>query len=77
MVKFHTGEEQLSVTENGFVFGGTNGESCATSLGFSGGYQLWDLDSHKALLKAAGSGVLSYCFNSTDAFFYSPCAITG
>lgn len=38
-----------------------------------------DLDSHKALLKAAGSEDLTYCFWSTDAFFfsYSLCATTG
>lgn len=76
MVKCHTKEKQLSVTGNGFVFGGANGEGYATSLSLSCGCELWDLDSHKALLKAAGSGVLSYCFSSTDAFFYSPCAVT-
>lgn len=33
----------------------------------------WDSDSHTALLKAAGSEVLSYCSCSTDAFFFIPC----
>lgn len=41
------------------------------------GYELWDLESHKAPLKAAGSEVLSYCSSSTDTFFYSQCAVTG
>lgn len=31
-VKCHTGEEQLSATGNGFVFGGANGAACAASL---------------------------------------------
>lgn len=38
MVRCHTGEEQLSATGNGFVFGGTNGDGCATSLGLSDGW---------------------------------------
>lgn len=53
MVIRHTGEEQLCVVRHRFVFDGTNGR--ATSLGLCGGYEIWDLDSHKALLKAARS----------------------
>lgn len=38
MVKCHTGEEQLPAAGNRFVFGGTNGDCCATSLGLLDGW---------------------------------------
>lgn len=75
MIKRHTGEETASCQWTWVCFfGGTNGDGCATSSRFisSHGGELWDLDSHKALLKAAGSEVLSYCSSSTDTFFSIP-----
>lgn len=38
MVKCHKGEEQLPATGNRFVFGYTNGDGCATSLGLLDGW---------------------------------------
>lgn len=45
-VKGNAGEEQHS------AFGGARVDDCATSLGWSGAYELWDLESHKALSKS-------------------------
>lgn len=70
-VKCQTEEELFFFlsTGNRIVFSGHN----TISLSLSECDEPSDSDSHKALLKAAGSEVLSYCFCSTDAFFLIPC----
>lgn len=77
-VKCHTGERKgFPALENGFVLVVVMVMGLLLLLVLSAGYELWDLDPHKALSKAAGNGVLSYCSNGTDTFLYSLATITG